>query len=246
MARQTKANYEDLQHLSQQLKEFIDLLSLQLIQINDQWQNLRSTWHDDQCNEFGDRYLDGFLEDFKQTIEQYQDHSYFLSNKIRIVSDAASLKKLSQNLTNNLLNQEAAQNPTPFSTGTSNFDCASTIDQLSRAFLDTLFKALEIFVNSTAATMMFVSIFCGALIRSYDAILSPLIDIYDRSMIGTFSAEGSPFNQIYNMANEVNEKNGIRDDFEDLNSWQGVLDKKREEDREKLLAMPEQFGISGE
>jgi hypothetical protein len=90
MAVQTKFNLEDAEELQEQLASFVGTLHRELDRVENQWNNLQATWHDDNYNDFAANFLEKFLLTAKEVLSDCENYEIFLNDNVKT---AESLKQ---------------------------------------------------------------------------------------------------------------------------------------------------------
>lgn len=90
MATQTKFNLEDAEELQRQLARFVGTLHRELDRVENQWNNLQATWHDDNYNDFVASFFEKFRSETNQVLRDCENYEVFLNDKVKT---AESLKQ---------------------------------------------------------------------------------------------------------------------------------------------------------
>ncbi len=117
MATQTTFDLEDAKELQKQLAAFNGTLQRELGRIENQWINLKSTWHDDQYNNFSNNFLEKFLQTCRKLIRECESYEKFLNDEVQ---SAESIRvKLGSIMRNIGVGLEIAQTAVSLVTGSS-------------------------------------------------------------------------------------------------------------------------------
>jgi len=251
MATQTQFEIEEAKELSRQLQNLRDILNQEFSRLINQWHNLESTWRDDQYSDFVHDFWEGFLDETKTTIKIYEETSQYLDKKIQIAEMVYGLGAISEILTANLPIQMGSANSTSASSQSAPNNPKNTdnspLDTLINGITNRFYQTIGALRKGTASSMIFVTMLCGGLVKNYDEIIAPAIAVYDEMIAKSPNLlDDSAPAVITNISDQAKARHGLSsDNFEQLDTWQGIEQKKKDEEDERNRKLPDQPEITG-
>ncbi|MBD2177276.1 hypothetical protein H6F42_10170 [Pseudanabaena sp. FACHB-1998] len=251
MAVQTKFDIEEAKELSRQLQNLRDVLNQEFSRLINQWHNLESTWRDDQYSDFVDDFWDEFLDKTKTTIKIYEETSEYLDRKIQIAELVYGLGAISEILTSNLPIKMQSASPTSASSQTKPNNPKNTdnspLDTLLNGITSHFYQTIGALRKGTASSMIFITMVCGGLVKNYDEIISPAIAVYDEMIAKNPNLpEDSAPAIITDISDQAKERHRLSsDNFEQLDTWQAIEQKKKDEEDERNRKLPDHPEITG-
>lgn len=251
MAAQTQFDIEEAKELSRQLQNLRDILNQEFSRLINQWHNLESTWRDDQHSDFVYDFWDEFLDKTKTTIKIYEETSQYLDRKIQTAELVYGLGAISEILAANLPIQMGSVNSTsansqsaPNNSRATNY---SSLENLLNSINNGFYQAIAGLQKGTASSMIFTTMFFGGLMKNYDEIIAPAIAVYDEMIAKNPNLpEDSVPAVITDISDQAKERHGLsNDNFEQLDTWQGIEKAKKDEEDERQRKLPEQPDITG-
>ena len=230
-------NIEDARLLLQQLGRFQETIQVDWETVTIKWQNLQDSWQDNQRDKF-EPIFDNLCHTYSESERQQEEYIQFLENLVRAAEDAIETGSINDP---NSSEQRALTSNTSLGFQKFSKEPGNSVEE-NNTFLNTasqginnILKGTSDFTRQTTATAMMFSALLGGCVRTYNDIVAPIMDIYDKS-ISTIAPDNFGFSIVSEALKKAKEEALGENigDYEDLQVIQENEKKRREKEREVL------------